>query len=259
MRCAWIIFAALLPGSALAGAWTLPRGHLQLISGTIYANADHAFDNRGSASLPVTYDKVLTQAYVQYGITDWLTAFLDPEYAVARSGPAGGHISVARDAAIAGGARVRITDAIGLVSLEASVKSAGAFNLSVSANSVVSGRQAELRALYGMNFPLLGRFAFFDVEVAHRWVSGGRPDEVPIDLTLGWHASPKLMFMAQSFNIVSGGARPPYGYYRSHKLQFSAIYDFSARYSLQAGAFFSPAGQNSLEERGLELSLWTSF
>lgn len=259
MRRAWITLAALLPAPALGGAWTVPEGHFQLISETIYAHADHAFDNRSDASIAVAYDKVLTQAYMQYGITDWLTAFLDPEYATARSGAAGGALSAARDAAIAGGARVRFTDAIGVVSFEASLKSAGAFNLSVSANSVVSGRQAELRALYGASFPLLGRFAFFDVEVAHRWVSGGRPDEVPIDLTLGWHASPKLMFMVQSFNIVSGSARPPYGYYRSHKLQLSTTYDFSSKYSLQAGAFFSPAGQNALQERGLVLSLWTSF
>jgi hypothetical protein len=259
MRYAWIVLASLLPAPALAGAWTQPDGHFQLISETIYAHADHAFDNRSNQSIAVVYDKVLTQAYMQYGITDWLTAFLDPEYATARSGSAGGPVSAARDAALAGGARVRLAEAIGVVSLEASVKSAGAFNLSVSANSVVSGRQAELRALYGTNFPIFGRFGFLDVEVAHRWVSGGRPDEVPIDLTLGWHTSSKLMFMVQSFNIVSGGARPPYGYYRSHKFQFSATYDFSPRYSLQAGAFFSPAGQNALQERGLVLSLWTNL
>jgi hypothetical protein len=237
----------------------MPADHFQLISETIYAHADHAFDNRSDPSVTVAYDKVLTKAYTQYGITDWLTVFVDPEYATARSGSAGGPLSAARDAAIAAGARVRLTEAIGVFSLEASVKSAGAFNLSVSANSVISGRQAELRVLYGKNFSFLGRIAFFDVEAAHRWVSGGRPDEVPIDLTLGWHASPKLMFMVQSFNIVSGSARPPYGYYRSQKLQLSATYDFSSRYSLQAGAFFSPAGQNALEERGLLLSLWTNF
>jgi hypothetical protein len=259
MRYAWTILAALLPTPAFAGAWTLPENRLQLISGTIYAHADHSFDNQSNPSLAVTYDKVLGQAYFQYGVTDWLTAFLNPEYAMARSGPIGGPPSVARDAALAGGARVRIADTIGVFSLEASAKTAGAFNLSVSANSVVSGRQAEVRALYGANFQMFGRFAFLDVEVARRWVSGGRPDEVPIDLTLGWHTSPKLMFMVQSFNIISGSARSPYGYYRSHKLQLSGVYDFSERYSLQAGAFFSPAGQNALQERGLELSLWANL
>ena len=39
----------------------------------------------------------------------------------------------------------------------------------------------------------------------------------------------------------------------------SANMRFSRRFSLQAGAFFSPAGQNALDERGLCLSLWSSF
>lgn len=254
-----VVLAALLPAPAFAGAWTLPQGDFQIISGSTYSTADHAFDDKSNASLPIDYTKALAQTFVQYGLMDRLTLFLDPEYAIARSAPPGGILTGAKDAAIGGGIRFRITDSIGVLSLEASAKTAGAFNLSVSANGVVSGRQAEARLLYGTNFSLLGQDAFVDLQAGYRLVSGGRPNEVPIDLTLGWHASPRWMVMLQSFNIVSGSARAPYSYYRSHKVELSVVCRLSERDSLQVGAFFSPAGQSALEERGLALSVWTNL
>jgi hypothetical protein len=66
--------------------------------------------------------------------------------------------------------------------------------------------------------------------------------------------------MLQNFNIISGGdARPPYGYFRTHKLELSLVRRPSERWALQLGGFISPAGQNSLVEQGVSLSLWTQF
>ncbi|HEX2592456.1 MAG TPA: hypothetical protein VHL34_13220 [Rhizomicrobium sp.] len=243
---------------AFAGAWTLPEGGLQIIAGPTYATADAAFDNDGDLAIPVSYNKLLLKAYVQYGLWDRLTLFADPEFAIAHETPAIGKKSEAKDVAFGGGARFRLTDAIGTLSLEASGKTAGAFNLSVSSNGV-SGSQGEVRLLYGSNFSLSDRDAFLDVQVGHRWVSGGRPNEVPIDVTLGWHYAPKWILMLQSFNIVSGSARAPYSYYRSHKLEFSAVYNFSEKYGVQFGAYTSPAGQNALQERGVAVSLWINL
>jgi len=67
------------------------------------------------------------------------------------------------------------------------------------------------------------------------------------------------MAMAQSFNLISGPARPPYQPFRIHKIQFSAVWKVSPSFSLQSGAFFSPAGRNALDERGLVLSVWANF
>lgn len=247
-----------VPLPAMAGAWTLPKGDIQIISGTTFATADHAFDNNSKPTVRIGYQKELLQLYGQYGLTDKITLFVSPEYAIATSAPLIGVAAAAKDAAVGGGVRFRLTDAIGVVSLEASLKTAGAFNLSVSANGV-SGRQAELRLLYGKGFKIAERDAFVDVEAAARWVSGDRPNEVPVDLTVGWHATPKLMLMAQNFNIVSGSARAPFGYYRSHKVELSAVYKFDDRSSIQLGGFVSPAGQNALQERGATLSVWTSL
>jgi hypothetical protein len=253
-----VLLALCSVSSASGGAWTLPKGDVQIIVGTAVSNANVAFDGKSRAITPTVFSKTLVQLFAQYGLTDKLTLFLDPEYATALSGPGGLPATRARDAAIGGGVRYGLTDSIGIVSLEASVKSAGAFNLSVSKNGV-SGQQAELRLLYGTNFRWLNRDGFVDVEAAERLISGRQPNETPIDITIGWHVTPKWMAMVQNFNIVSGSAQTPFGYYRTHKLQLSAVYQVSPHIAIQNAVFFSPAGQNALQERGIVLSVWANF
>ena len=97
------------------------------------------------------------------------------------------------------------------------------------------------------------------MEIGHRWLSHPRPDQTPLDLTAGVWLSPDWMAMLQSFNLVSGPAIAPYARFRSHKIQASAVWKFSPRFSLQSGVFFSPAGRNALDEQGLTVSLWASF
>ncbi len=138
-------------------------------------------------------------------------------------------------------------------------KSAGAFNTTVSAGGS-PGRQIELRFLYGTNFVLFGHDGFFDAEIAQRWIAGSRADEVPIDLTLGLRISKRTRVLVQSFNIVAeGNARPPFGFYRSHKLSLSLVTDVRPGLSVESGAYFSPAGQNALVERGFSSGLWLRF
>lgn len=247
-----------LPHAALAGAWTLQTGAARMISDFTISSASHQYNRDGQKTGPVIFEKQRSAANIEYGIRDYLTAFAIAEYTHARSGIADGKLTTAGDVAGTVGLRTRIYNGEkGVFSLQGSIKSAGAFNLNVSAHGS-SGREMELRALYGKSFSVLGQNAFADVEIGQRWVSGARPNETPIDLTLGVHLSQHTMIMVQSFNIISGGrARLPYNYYRLHKLAFSFVTGITKNISLQVGAFFSPAGQNALVERGLMLSLWS--
>jgi hypothetical protein len=112
----------------------------------------------------------------------------------------------------------------------------------------------------GTNFTVFNRQGFFDAEVAERWIAGARPNETPVDLTLGLHVLRDNCVLLQSFNIIAGGdARPPYTYYRSHKLELSWVTDLGHGISIQSGSYFSPAGQNALDEKGAQISLWVSF
>ena len=64
--------------------------------------------------------------------------------------------------------------------------------------------------------------------------------------------------MLQNFNVIGGGnGQPPYGYFRSHKLEVSVVQRLTRHLLVQAGAFYSPLGQNALRERGVVLALWT--
>ena len=260
MRNAAVVAAAAFFWStgAKAGAWTLPAGDTQVISGIVYSTATSSFDDSGGA-VPTLYRKILLQSYAERGITDDLTLVLAPEYAIATEGGPGRPTIHANDFAVKAGLRYLLEDTFGVLSIQASYKTAGAFDMSVSANND-SGHEIELRLLYGTNFRVFGKDGYVDAEIAQRWIGGARPDETPVDLTVGLHWSDKLTIMAQSFNIVAAGnGEPPYRYYRSHKLELGTLHRLWTGVYLENGAYFSPLGQNSLVERGVEASLWIDF
>ena len=258
VRCAAGVLALVLSATAAqAGAWTLGRGHWQTFSETTQSEASSSFDAHGRASIPTTFNKLLIQNNFEYGLTNAITLFVTPAFVTARVKTPTVPLTVASNTSFEAGARLSLYVRHGRLSLQGSYKTAGAFDFSVSANRA-SGRQIELRLLYGTSFKLFGRDGFVDLQLAQRWISYPRPNETPIDLTAGLWLTKKIMVMAQSFNIISAGdAAPPYTYYRAHKLEFSVVERVSRHWSLQFGAFYSPAGQNSLVERGISVSLWT--
>jgi len=251
-----LVVGLLAPVPAGAGAWTLDEGHVQIISGATVSRATRQFHASATPERKIAFEKIFMQNWAEYGLTDSVTLFAAPELAVASfdmSGSGGEHT---RAASIEAGARILLLSRIGMLSLQMSAKSAGAFEMSTSAGGQY-GRQLELRLLYGRQFRLFRRAGYLDLEVAERWIKRPRPNEMTIDATAALWVSPKYLLMLQSFNtIAGGGAKPPYEYYRQHKVQFSILRRLSKRWSLQTGAFFSPAGQNIVQEQGLVTQLW---
>lgn len=260
MRALVMFLLAMFAASgANAGAWTMGEGQGQIILGATYSGAGTSFNADGAAKSPASFQKLWTSIWAEYGWNDKLTLIFSPEYAWARTTDASGFETRARDFAFGGGVRYRLADSFGTLSLQATVKSAGAFDMSVSVDGQ-SGEQAELRLLYGTNFTLFGRDGFADFELGERWVAGARPNETPIDITVGLNLFKHDMLLLQSFNTIAGGdARPPYGYYRSHKLEFSWVSRLGHGVSVQSGAYFCPAGQNALDEVGTQISVWINF
>ncbi|HEY4113985.1 MAG TPA: hypothetical protein VGM17_07975 [Rhizomicrobium sp.] len=249
---------ASLPAPACAGAWTLPAGDTQAITGAILSNANATFGSSGHAT-PVLFRKLLVGSYVEHGILDDVTLIFAPEYATAtEEGPNQPLIHV-HDFALKAGVRVRLEDSFGVFSAEASFKTAGGFDMSVTTRND-SGKEAELRLLYGTNFTVFHRGGYIDLEVAERYITGARPSETPIDLTVGLKITKSITLMAQSFNIIADGeGKPPYRYYRSHKLEFGVLQRLWNGVYLQSGGFISPFGQNALVEHGADASLWVQF
>ena len=259
MKRIFALLVLLLPHAAFAGAWTMPRGQTQIIAQTILSGASASYDSSASATIPTQFQKILSSADIEYGWKRWLTLVAIPEFAYARTAISHGPIKTDRDWAGALGARVRLAHTFGVLSAEFTAKSAGAYEMSVSRDGA-AGRQIEARLLYGTNFMLFHRRGYIDIESGYRWIAGPRADEIPLDITLGYQINWRTKLMLQSFNIVaSGDARPPYQYYRLHKIEFSTVTRLSHRLSVQSGAFISPAGQNSLREQGVCMALWLHF
>jgi protein XagA len=257
-RCAFV--SAMVTTHASAGAWTMTEGETQIISNVTMSHALWSYGNSGSPMIPLTYAKLWTSTTAEYGLTDDITLNVEGDYASAQTGASTSSLQHASDFAYGGGVRYRLLNSdFGVLSAQATYKSAGAFDLSVSANDV-GGQQAEFRLLYGTNFMLFGHDGFVDIEAGERWLSGARPNETPIDITAGIHLGHHNMLMLQNFNIIAGGdARPPFGYYRIHKLAVSLVTGPWHHLSFQSGAFFSPAGQNSLVETGVFAAIWADF
>ncbi len=251
------LLGGFLPASSWAGAWTQDRGHIQIISGVTVSRAVRNFDQTGKPKQKILFNKVLTQNCVEYGLTNAVTLFIAPEYVSAQSNMSGGaHVTQTRNVAVEGGARILLLTRIGMVSLQSSVKTAGAFDMSVSANGA-SGRQAELRVLYGRNFKLFGVDGFADLQVAERWISRPRPNEMTIDATAGLWVRRSTLIMIQNFNTVSGGGGlAPYTFYRSHKIELSLVQRITRTWSLQLGGIFSPVGRNTIMEQGISAAIW---
>ncbi len=251
-----IAVVLLAPAAAQAGAWTRPAGESEVLFGATYSRAVAGFDHHGVATLPIRYEKTLVQLHAEYGWNDWLTLILAPEFAHARLRAARRTPERANDVAVEGGVRMRLLKDVGIFSMQLTAKTAGAFDMTVSADGA-PGRQLEMRFLYGTNFTLFGQPGFFDAEVAQRWIAGPRADEVPLDLTLGLRITKRSRLLVQSFNIFAqGNARPPYSYFRVHKLSLSVVTDIRPGLCLESGGYVALAGQNALAEQGMLLRLW---
>jgi hypothetical protein len=257
MRAMVFTLAFMMSTKCDAGAWTLEKHHWQNFSGAVVTEASMIYGSGGHASVPTKFSKSLLQNSLEYGLTDRVTLFAMPAFVIANAQAPATQAVSARGSSVEAGVRFLLSRQFGALSVQGSYKLAGAFDLSVSANRA-PGRQIDLRLLYGTNFTLFALNGFADFQIGQRWISYPRPNETPVDITTGVWLTPRTLLMAQSFNVISSGdAVEPYSYYRAHKVELSVVEKVSRRWSLQVGAFASPAGQNALVERGVSVALWT--
>lgn len=249
-----------MPSAAWAGAWTLPQGTGQWVATLDASTATDYFEAGGLTSTP-RYDKDELQVLIEYGLTDRLTAILDPGLQ---------HIDIAAptDAARTGlgytefGARYALMqDPNWVLSGQATLRIPGTTDTSNPAAVGYTDVESDLRLLLGHNFTLSGLPAFFDLEAAERVRTAGAPSEFRFDATLGVQASAHWLVLAQSFNVVSEGKGAPLygGSYDYEKLQVSAVYALTPTWSLQGGGYTTYAGANALAENGLIFGVWHRF
>ncbi len=248
-------------GPALAGAWTLPKGHGQFtLSGLLSETVESFNGGRGLVATP-RYQKFELEGLLEYGLTDRLTLMAAPGFQDIE-------IAAPTDARRSGfgytelGARYRFLQADGWVFSGQSLLRLPGTDQSANPAAVgYTNPEFDMRALAGRNVTFFGVPGFVDFEAAQRFRFGDPPDEFRFDATLGLRPWPRWLLLAQSLNVFSEGAGdsvlfPAYDY---EKLQLSAVYSVTPALSLQFGGFTTYSGRNALQENGLIAGLWYYF
>jgi hypothetical protein len=275
----WILLLA--PAPARAGAWMLPAGHGQLLLTTAFAQARNAYDFRGRLTRTPSYWKLETRAYVEHGVTDWLTlvaeggamrfrggagegwrlTMLDFLVAEAKAGlprlPPPAPSGPAYEGLGLGAAGLRIGAGVGAYALavEGALRAA-----SPEARRYLDIRdavQVDLRALAGRSFALFGRGGFVETQIGYR-SRGQNGDEIRADVAAGLRPFDRLLLLAQSFSAVAP-RRSAVSMVAAQKFQVSAVYDVTAALSVQIGAVAAPGGINAPAERGAIAALWWRY
>jgi hypothetical protein len=258
MKQALLCFLLVLaPCAAHAGAWPRDPGSWQVITGFTGSEASRSF----GIAAPISFRKALFQTYTEYGLSKSITLFAATESAYVEVTQSGLGSFSDFDQSVELGSRFRLHRSDwDVLSLETSLRNAGAFNFAVAANPGAGGDGGRVRLLYGRAFKWGKRDGFVDIAAGRQFLSGARADETELDITLGLWLNPTNMMMVQSFNRIAGaGAIAAYSPFESHKLQFSWVKRMSRHFYFQTGSFFSPAGRNALDERGVVMSVWTRF
>ena len=245
---------------ALAGAWTLDAGTGALVVTGTTSQANSVFDS-GSKLRPIPrYSKDEAQALIEYGVTNWFTAMLQPSlqhvdiaapFSAQRSGL--GYTDI--------GGRARIwSDSSWVVSAQATFRIPGVFDKTNPAAIGYTDSEIELRGLAGYSFKAGTLPAFIDLEVAQRYRLGGPPNEFRTDITFGIRPAERWLLLTQSFNVLSEGAGTwGFGSFAYHKFQLSAVYAVTPTLSLQLGGYSTYWGRNALQENGLVVGAWYKF
>jgi protein XagA len=262
-RCAGLVavglFFAVSQAHVWAGAWLMPPGSGQIIASTAFSGSSRAFDAHGHLIPVSSYEKFELGAYVEYGLTDWLTLVASPAYdrirqpapAVSYSGPGESEI----------GARIGLyRSETAALSFQLGLRTPGAsFNDALAPFQPRRAGALDFRIMAGRNFEIAGTPGFAEAQAGYRVYAQNQPGEFRIDLSLGLRPTPQLMTLLQSFSSISNGSGGGFKHSAWHKLQPSLVYDLSPQWSLQIGGFVTVAGVNAGRELGPFGGVWYRF
>ena len=237
----------------IAGAWTLPEGHGQVVVTGTASTADRGLRLRAATSQPTPrYSKFELQALIEYGVTDWLTAIVAPGLQ---------HVDIAApvDAQRTGlgysefgGARPRHARRRTGCCRPGHLRVPGTFDTGNPAAIGYNGFEVDLRALFGYSFAL-GGLAGLHRSAARAALPHRRPAErgARRSHASALRAAPQWLLLVQSSTWsrkAPAARRFPSNDY--HKLQLSVVYDLTPQWSLQGGGFTTFAAATRCRRTG---------
>lgn len=257
------------PAGAWGGAWTLPQGTGQVIE-TLYGWT--GFGPPWGGNPPANQSRFDAQTYVQFGLTDSLTAFGETafeHYAIGEPTP---NTYNGLDYSGLGLRQKLWSTGEWVFSGEATAFIPGAHDSHAPAQEGNTGWAGEARLNAGRNFTLasipgLGWFpgigsvpGFLDAEIAYRLRTEGPPDEWHGDVTVGFKFTPKIMLMLQDFTTVSMSTNNrTFPAWRQSVAEASVVYALNDKWSLQVGVFSTVWTVRTNTEHGVAVAVWRSF
>jgi protein XagA len=243
---------------AAAAAWTLEKGHGQVITTAVVSHSAKGYAPSGDVVNIPDYDKQTLDALIEYGVTDTTTVLFKPQLR---------RVDIQNGDETSGfgltelGVRQRLSSGgPWILSAQVSGLIPGARNRDSIAQAGVVDGEGDARLLAGRAFKLAGKDAFVDLEGGYHLRLGDPPDEWRADATLGVRPSKAVLLLAQSFNVFSNGdGKAGFRRYQYHNVWLSAVWDVTPQWSLQAGVMGTAYGENALRERGATVAVWRRF
>ncbi len=245
----------------LAGAFMSPEGQGQIITGVGYIAASRTFDKSGRSVPAPSFRKAEIGAYLEYGLTNWLTLVAAPTIATIHAGGADNAYSGSDSSAL--GARLMLLGTeTGIVAIQALVQPPVGPRRAFATEAALGGPNAsatDLRIQFGKAFDIGSWPSFVDIEPGARLRGGGWPNEARLDLAFGLRPVASSLILLQSFISLAprGGQTMPSSRYA--KLQLSLVHDISRAWSLQFGGVGTIAGRNATREFGPLVAVWYRF
>ncbi len=243
--------------SAFGGAWTLPQGTGQVIA-TLYGWT--GFGPPWGGNPPANQSRFDAQTYVQYGLTDSLTAYGETAFEHYSIGQPTPNTYNGLDYSGLGLRQKLWSTGEWIFSGEATAFIPGAHDSHAPAQEGNTGWAGEARLNAGRNFAIYGVPGFLDAEVAYRLRTEGPPDEWHGDLTVGFKFTPKIMVMLQDFTTISMSTKnPTFPAWRQSVVEASVVYALNDKWSLQAGVFSTVWTVKTNTEHGVTVAVWRNF
>ena len=244
---------------ANAGAWLQPQGEGLAITTTDFSNSTRYFDSHGKLIPIPDYQKFSLGTYIEYGLTDEFTLVAQPFFDSDKQAT-----SSSTTRLTTGGTDIGLR--AGLGNFDGTIVSAQVTAhvpfvtrtplVNFDEDTVPAG---DFRLLFGHFFRLDGFDCFADLEGGYRVEGDNEPGEWHADATLGARPRHDILLVVQSFATVASQATQVSPRYTWVKLQESAVYDVSPRWSLEGGFFETVAGSEAGRELGPIAALWYHF
>lgn len=242
-----------------AGAWSLPKNQLQVISTSSYSQADALFNS----DEVIQFTKFESRVFFEYGLNErWTFVGQGVVQSLAYESSMGpvnfmglGESSL--------GVRYRLYKGINwVISIQPSLIIDGEGETVADADLGYGGSHVELRVLAGLSRKIFGSDGFAELQLGRRFRSLEGASTLSADITLGYYVSKKGQVIGQLFYTYNRGADDQADIIQTNeslKLELSYVRRLKVGQSIQFAAFQAIAGRNIIKEHGLMVSLWQLF